>query len=92
MVGYKLIDIDDEGRLFYEYAIEASYDSDGTLRYFKGEDSLGLAALDPETGKAQIVKRAPKSFDWHEPHLLMGLQREFREKGVPPQAGCFAWY
>ena len=98
MVAYKLIDIDDEGRLLYEYALENSYNPDGTLKFEKPsaldtlEGGLGLAALDPNTGKAFIVKQAPEGFGWHEGHLLHALEREFSKTGEAPRTGGTAWY
>ena len=92
MVGYKLMDIDREGRLLYEYAIEDSFDSNGAPMFGKGEGSRGIASLDPVSGEAQIIRRAPNGFGWHESHLLTGLEREFKEKGDWPEMGYYAWY
>ena len=98
MVAYKLIDIDDEGRLLYEYALDNSYNPDGTLYFEKPagshtlEGSLGLAALDPDTGRACIVKQAPEGTGWHEHHLIRALERDFANSEEWPEIGGAAWY
>lgn len=98
MVAYKLIDIDAEGRLLYEYALENSYNPDGTLRHAKPagvdtlEGSLGLAALDPDTGRARIIKKAAEGTGWHENHLLHALERDFAKSEDWPEIGGAAWY
>ncbi len=80
MVEYKLVDIDDEGRLVYEYWIE------------NRRNDKGLAALDPETGEAEVTQRAPSGFGWHEGHLLSDLRRKWQSGDKEPERGFVAWY
>lgn len=80
MVEYKLVDVDDGGRLVYEYWIENN----------KGEK--GLATLDPETGEAQVTQRVKGGFGWHEAHLLGSLRRKWGSGEKEPDWGYEAWY